>query len=553
MWGASRRYSALLVGMAVVSGAVAAILPLAGIRLIDAISPKIITREAMIPLVLIALASVVEHGLELWRRGLLQLLGFDIRFAAEELIVQTTTSVELEAFEEADFYDGIERASRAAMLQPIQLAGAVLSVVTAAAGGLGTAVAVISLEPRLFLPALVPFLPIWWIAQRRATIQMRWVQEATPTERLASYFTSVLTERDSAKEIRIFEAARYFDRLRQRALHQRSGEIRREIAEIRRAEITGNLGFALANLLTWGVVIALVARGVGATTQVLVFIYAFQRLKGFLVSLSWGVAQAAEAAELMTDIDGLDRWQRVADTPAESLAPLSCLSVSSVGFCYPLVAIVGPNGSGKSTSVKLLSGLLTPQAGQLAWNGSPVSGTSLRSRTSVVFQDSSQFAVSMAENVSLGREGPDPVQSIEEVGLGYLVKQFPNGVQTVLSRQFEGGMDLSGGQWQRLMIARGIYDDACEILVMDEASAALDPVAENDLVQQVKRLCRNKVVVVVSHRLSSIMAADRILVMIDGSIVEEGTASELLNSEGHFAEMFNLQARALGVVRDGIS
>ncbi|MEU6413914.1 ABC transporter ATP-binding protein [Microbispora sp. NPDC046933] len=575
---ASRRSYSVLLSMSAVAGACAAVVPLATAAVIGTLMTagsvaRVEVASLLFPLASGVLAVGVERVIQVWRSSYLDYLAFDVRLAAERMIVDTTTGVGLEAFDRSDFYDHLDRATRAASLRPTQMAQSLLNTVTALAGGIGTAVAVISLDPLLFGVALISFVPTWWLAQRRGAVRMRFIQEATPTERAAAYLMSVLTDRSSAKEIRTFRVAGFFDGKRLEALSRRRSELVREARELRRVELVALVFSGVAGWAAWAVVLLMALRGIGDIASIIAFVFAFQRLKGFLMSLSWGLAEAAEASTLLNDIHLLrtlarDRY-RDAST-AEELPELRVVSLTGASYAYPdsdrpalrgvsahfhrgeFVAIVGENGSGKSTLVKILCGLLPLREGRLRWNEIGVNGGlegALRRRTGVVFQDSARFALSVRENVTLGREEADARAEdlLARVGMSDAVTALGNGADTMLGRQFDGGTDLSGGQWQRLMIARGLFDSRADLLVLDEASSALDPVAEFELVKSVKELCSDKLVIVVSHRLSSIVEADRVLVIEDGRIVQEGQVKRLLEEEGRFAEMFNVQARALGL------
>jgi ATP-binding cassette subfamily B protein len=209
------------------------------------------------------------------------------------------------------------------------------------------------------------------------------------------------------------------------------------------------------------------------------------------------------------------------------------------------VAIVGRNGAGKTTLVKLLAGLHRPRAGSIRF---PVPETEWRQHVAVLFADYVRFPLSLRDNVLLG--APDHAdeagmrRALALAGADDLVGGLPRGVDTILSKEFEGGVDLSGGQWQKVALARAIYaaQHGRRLLIMDEPTAHLDAALETDFYDRVVRTLSGVTIVMISHRLSTVRSADRIVLMDAGRIVEQGTHADLMAARASYAEMFTLQA-----------
>jgi ATP-binding cassette subfamily B protein len=215
------------------------------------------------------------------------------------------------------------------------------------------------------------------------------------------------------------------------------------------------------------------------------------------------------------------------------------------------VALVGPNGAGKTTLIKLLTRLYDPTEGAIYLDGVDLREydiRELRQRIGVIFQDFVRYYLAALENVGFGQiealaDRPRIVAAAEKSGAHPLIMSLPQGYESTLGRWFSEGRDLSGGEWQKIALARAFMRD-CQVLVLDEPTAALD--AENELrvFRQFRELTADKMAVLISHRFSTVRMADRIFVIDEGRITEQGTHSELLASGGTYARLFTLQAES---------
>jgi ATP-binding cassette, subfamily B, bacterial len=245
------------------------------------------------------------------------------------------------------------------------------------------------------------------------------------------------------------------------------------------------------------------------------------------------------------------------------------LRVEDVGFTYPgastpavtevsmeigageIVALVGENGSGKTTLAKLLCRLYLPQRGRVLWDEVDTATTDpdgLRRSVAVIFQDFLHYALPASENIGMGRhQRIDDAEAIRgaalHAGADDFLAKLPSGYETVLGPEFEGGKELSVGQWQRVALARAFFRDA-PFIILDEPTAALDARAEHELFESIRTLCRGRSVLLISHRFSSVRSADRIYVLDGGRVVESGSHQELMDLGGRYADLFALQASA---------
>lgn len=214
------------------------------------------------------------------------------------------------------------------------------------------------------------------------------------------------------------------------------------------------------------------------------------------------------------------------------------------------IAVIGENGSGKSTFISLLNGLYSPSEGQILVNGQDMNGQlgMLRKKMSCTLQDFGQYDFTIADNVRIGdmeqEHTPQEIrEALEKAGLLEYVDTLKEGMETPLGNHAKGSVDLSGGQWQKLAMARNLIRKEARIMLMDEPTAALDPVAESKLYQEFQSLTGDRTVLLVSHRLGATRLADRVLVFSDGRIVEDGTHDELLKQKGLYAQMYTAQSQ----------
>ncbi|HWL74434.1 MAG TPA: ATP-binding cassette domain-containing protein, partial [Burkholderiaceae bacterium] len=297
----------------------------------------------------------------------------------------------------------------------------------------------------------------------------------------------------------------------------------------------------------------------------------FMRLRNLLENLLIGFSQVAGQALYLDDLFSFFEIQAEI-VPPENPIPFPVpiqhgFLFENVGFRYPgaerwavrnlnfklhageILALVGENGAGKTTLVKLLARLYDPDEGRILLDGHDLREYdlfALRANIGVIFQDFMRYNFTAADNIAVGRiEARDDrariIDSAERSLSDEVIRKLPEGYEQPLGKRFRTGIDLSGGEWQKIAIARAYMRDA-QLLILDEPTAALDARAEFEVFQRFKELSHGKTVVLISHRFSSVRMADRIVVLKDGTVEAEGTHAELLKQRGRYAELFELQA-----------
>jgi ATP-binding cassette subfamily B protein len=485
-------------------------------------------------------------------------------------VIRHSTRMDLPRFEDAGFQDLLERArlqatDRADMLSDMgRFIQQAISLVS-----LGAAAAVLS--PWLLLLVVVCILPTFMAESHYAFANYTLSHELTPDRRQLDYLRQLCTSASSIKEVKLFQLS---DFLEKRFIHITRDLIRRSSRLARRRLVAGSAFSVVGSMgyyAAYAILVASALRG-SITIGTLTF------LTGALLSSSTSIQVLLTLSTKIADqfLFLNDLFVFLAVMPAENKAktagsargaPGAGIEFRDVAFSYPgtdrtilrnvsfkinpkeRIALVGGNGQGKTTMVKLLARLYEPTAGAIYLDGIDLREYSLEDlweRIGVIFQDFGKYEMTATENIAIGRIAElANVGRIREAarasGADEAVAKLPNGFDQLLGRRFEGGVDLSGGEWQKLAIARA-YLRGAGILVLDEPTAALDAKAENEVYNQFADLATDHIVLLISHRFSTVRIAHRILVLDDGEIREEGTHDDLLARGGLYASMFELQA-----------
>lgn len=511
--------------------------------------------------------TIVERALNLVRTLVGARIGIDINL----LILNKALQLEMPQFENPEFYDKLTRARREASSRPLALVSENLHIVRQALTLTGYASLLLAYAPWMFAVVLAAAFPAFISETKFSAMAFRMRNWRSPDARRLNYLEYVLANDEHAKEVKLFGIGpALLDRYETLA--------RRFYAEDRRLAIR-RTGWAYAlSLLSTGAFYACYAIVVLATVgqklslgDMTLYLVAFrqgqQAFQGVLTSLG-GLYEHNLYMQNLFEYLAIPQEPAVQSDVPTLTRDEQGIRFDDVGFRYPdgdhwalrhvnlfiprgqSLALVGENGAGKTTFIKLLTGLYRPTEGRVLLDGQDVrlwDQEALRRRVGVIFQDFNQYQFLLRENVGLGSidNMTDEVRlgrAVERGGARELVQSLGKGLDTQLGRWFKDGAELSGGQWQKIGLARAFMREEADILILDEPTAALDAEAEHAVFQRFRELAQGRTTIVISHRFPTVRMADHIVVLAGGAVVEEGTHDALVARQGRYAHLFSLQA-----------
>ncbi|HYB96312.1 MAG TPA: ABC transporter ATP-binding protein [Vicinamibacterales bacterium] len=494
-----------------------------------------------------------------------------VQLEAERRLLQQAATVDLGHFDNSDWHDRLARAKRDVSWRPGDLTWSVLGL----SGNIVTIVLMAGLLASLHYVLVILALAaaiLSLLLERRVTVKLyEFFYKETPEEREREYLGDLLVQARTTKEIRAYVLADYLlGRYRERS---------EELYRLREQMYRSGTRISMLTGLVTGTALALAylfvaVEGISGAIDpggVVLVIGAFASVSGTLGNISSTFVAVDQHTTFLEDYFSFLRIGPLVPVKAPPRAVPASLEAGiefdNVTFTYPgatdpavenlslhirggeLIALVGENGAGKSTLIKLLMRFYDPTAGVVRAGGTDlrdVEPAEWRGRIGVLFQDYATYELSVRENVRMGRPGQHAddarvLQALRDARSDWLLRKMPKGLDAKVGRLFEGGHDLSGGEWQRLALARIMYRDA-DVWILDEPTSSLDPEAEAAIFAELKSMLRGRIGIVISHRFSTVRIADRIAVMADGRVVEIGSHDQLLHAGGRYAELFELQA-----------
>jgi ATP-binding cassette, subfamily B, bacterial len=487
------------------------------------------------------------------------------------LLLAKSTALELAYYEKHEYHDTFHRVQQEAPQRVLHLVSSLNQVIRALATLLGI-LGLLLLFDWIVIALLFAFtVPALFIRAHHAKEQQRRLERITPMERQASYFRSLLTRIEPAKEVRLFSLGEPFMR-RFQAL--RATISKERVAMAKRKAALDTVTQLLPEVAIFGCLALLAYRGIEGSVSlggVIVYFWALQWGRSLLNETLGGLVSVYQDNLFLVSLHDFLRLEVSVAEPEKPLPvprPIRLgITVENVSFRYAgkadnaldrvnlvirpgeKVALVGENGSGKTTLVKLLCRLYDPTEGEIRLDDVSLRafGTAaLRRELSVVFQDFMCYELTAAENIELGStdravDEPQVRAAAARSGAHEAIARLPSGYATQLGRRFEGGVELSIGEWQKIALARAFTRDS-QILILDEPTSALDAEAEYEVFQRFFDLAEGRTAILISHRLSTVRMAERIYVLDRGRIRESGSHNELMSRGAKYARLFNIQA-----------
>ena len=490
------------------------------------------------------------------------------------MIINKAKDVDLRSFDSPEFYEKLENANREAGMRPISILNSTFNVISAVISAASFVAVLATLSPWapiIVIAAAVPGAIVNFYYRHRS---FRYIRGHSRERREMNYFSGLLTNKDRAKEIKILGLSESFIEKYNAAFARYYKGLKRIMIKEGITQILVSFITVAANCVLFIYIAYSVVFRDGMIGDYSLYSGALTSIAGYVTTILTATATIYEGTLFIDNmITFMNEPVTVVPSIPQPIKPQRGVSHTiefrNVSFRYPgtsrdvirnvnlkisgsdSVVLVGLNGAGKTTLIKLLTRLYDPTDGVILLDGRDLreyDTAALYDIFGIIFQDFGHYALTAEENITLGdvnrdHNRQDVVQAAERGNSASFIDKLPRGYETPLTRMFEeDGIELSGGQWQKLSISRAFYKDS-EILILDEPTAALDPMAEQEVFNQFSDLAKDKITIFVSHRLSSAVNASKIVVLEDGAVAEEGTHSELMSMEGKYHLLFSTQAK----------
>ena len=481
------------------------------------------------------------------------------------IVIQKAIKVPYNHYENPDYHDSLHLAQFQALYKLPILINAINQLIQQGLNIILLSVLFVTIKWYYFFLFVLIGLPLAYVKWHYSNKTNLLAKKNVPLERQSGYLNLVLTSLGYAKEVRVFDFGKSFLEKFKSIRHK----ISKEKKEINYHNAWAGFWAQLIEIVSICYIYFKIAvqtfKGVISIGSFVMYFQAFQRLQTSLKSFLQSLVELFQLRLFLNDLFlFLDIPEHEKKRGSAVTYAGKGIEIENVSFSYPnsekevlknvslkcmpgnIIALVGENGSGKSTLVKLLTGLYNVQKGIVTINGiniNTIRDDELREKISVIFQDFNMYDSTVKENIGLGVASPNEnkiTSSAKATGADKFVEKLPLGYDTLLGRSFNKSEQLSGGQWQRLALSRAFYRDT-EIIILDEPTSQIDPIAEFEIIKNLIKNIENKIVILITHRLYNLKEADCIYNMHQGQIVEAGTFNELIVKNGLFKMMYDKQ------------
>lgn len=577
VWDTSTRLTIALIVLSLLAGVVPALIAYVGKWLVDAVilaanTESAVDRATAIRYViyeagLVVVFAAMQRGLSVCQSLLRALLGNRVNV----MILDKALTLDLTLFEDSAFYDKMTRARRQASQRPLSLVMSTFGLVQNAISLVTYGLLLISFSPIAVAILALAALPTFIAETRFSGEAFRLFRWRTPEARQQMYLETVIAREDYAKEVKLFGLgpallSRYQEIFEKLYAEDRSLTMRR-----------GFWGYLLGLLSTaafYGAYAWIVYAAISKTISIgemTMFVMVFKQGQSALSAALSAIGGMYEDNLYLSNLYEFLEQKVAASAGTAKAGPDKAdgLRFEKVCFAYPgsetfavedisfhlapgtKLALVGENGSGKTTIIKLLTRLYQPSKGRITLDGLDLQlwdDVTLRNRLGVIFQDFVHYQFTVGENIGVGNdlafENEEAWKAAAQKGMAApFIEELPDQYQTQLGRWFDGGRELSLGQWQKIALSRAFIREDADIVVLDEPTASMDAAAEAQIFEHFREITKNQMAIVISHRFSTVRMADDIIVLDRGHIVEHGSHDELIAAGGGYARLFELQAK----------